>query len=150
MERLLFKTQVPASLEEVKKGFNLQLFEALKPPVVNLKVERFDGCQKGDEVHLKVGLGIMLPWISHITDDQESPDQWYFIDEGHRMPPPLKKWKHIHKVVRNDQGCQIIDDINYSCGNVIVDKIMRPILYLQFVTREGVYQKIFGKVQSKN
>ncbi len=145
MEKLYFETQVKASLEEVKQGFNLELFQALKPPIINLQVERFDGCNKGDEVHLKVGLGVMLPWISHITDQQENQQEWFFVDEGHVMPPPLKEWKHLHKVVKNDQGCLIIDDISFSCGPRILDKIMRPIMYLQFVTRASVYQRIFGR-----
>lgn len=56
MEKLYFECPVKEPVETVKQGFNEELFKALKPPIIDLIVERFDGCKKGDEVHLKIGL----------------------------------------------------------------------------------------------
>ena len=58
--KIKITTPIKRNYREVFALFNLQLFEALKPPVVNLKVERFDGCKKGDEVHLKEILGVVF------------------------------------------------------------------------------------------
>ena len=63
--KILVQTPISRPYDEVFKGFNQKLFEALKPPLLNLKVERFDGCNKGDEVHLLVS---NKRWVSHITD----------------------------------------------------------------------------------
>lgn len=147
MERLIFKSPVTASLTLVKKGFTLDLFKALKPPLVQLEVTRFDGCKKGDEVHLSVGLGFKVKWISHIVEDVENAEEWSFIDVGAKLPFPLKKWHHHHKVIKVGDSSLIVDDISFSCGNALLDKLMKPILFLQFVGRKKIYQRIFGRPQ---
>jgi ligand-binding SRPBCC domain-containing protein len=149
MQKLYFESPVSAPLEQVRDGFNLDLFKALKPPIVSLDVTRFDGCKKGDEVHLSVGLGLKVKWVSHITADHESQDEWSFVDEGALLPFPLKKWHHHHRVLRSTNGSIIIDDISFSCGNALFDTLMKPALFLQFVGRKSVYQRIFGRPQEK-
>lgn len=144
MENLIFKTPVTSSMNTVRDGFNLELFKALKPPGVQLEVARFDGCKKGDEVHLKVGLGIKVEWISLITEDSETENEWSFVDEGKKLPFPLTAWRHHHRVVKDGEGSIIIDDISYSCGFSLITKLMKPILYLQFVGRGSIYRRIFG------
>lgn len=148
MENLIFKTKVSSSLEQVRDGFNLDLFKALKPPILSLDVSRFDGCKKGDEVHLKVGLGLKVEWISLITEDSESPEEWSFVDEGKKLPFPLAAWRHHHRVVREGDQSVIIDEISFSCGPAFLNKMMKPILYLQFAGRAPVYRKIFGASRS--
>lgn len=147
MQKLYFECPVSASLETVVEGFNVDLFKALKPPLVSLEVSRFDGCKTGDEVHLSIGAGIgpTVTWVSHITKDTQTENEWSFVDEGAVLPFPLKKWHHHHRVVRSANGSTIIDDISFSCGNLILDKLMKPALYFQFVGRKPVYQKTFGK-----
>jgi ligand-binding SRPBCC domain-containing protein len=145
--KLLLKTQVNANYKTVMNGFDLELFKALKPPLMSLLVERFDGCKVGDEVHLKVGIGLMYKeWVSLITDYQESEDQIYFTDEGKVLPFPLKSWKHNHRVIKlGPHKSEIQDDIEYSSGNRILDICMYPVLYLQFACRIPVYKKVFSK-----
>lgn len=128
------------------EGFNLKLFKALKPPLMSLDVERFDGCNVGDEVHLNVGLGpFKAKWVSLITDNQENENETFFVDEGKYLPFPLKSWKHIHRVVKNDEEVsEIQDDIEYSTGNRALDTLMYPVLYLQFAARKPVYKKFFS------
>ena len=151
MAKLFFECPVSAPLEQVRDGFNIDLFKALKPPLVNLEVKRFDGCKKGDEVHLSISPGIIpgptLNWVSHITADNEDQDEWSFIDEGAVLPFPLKSWHHHHRVVRSANGSKIIDDITFSTGNSILDALVKPGLFLQFVGRKPVYQKFFGSPQ---
>ncbi len=142
--KILIKTKIPKNYQIVFSKFNLQLFKALKPPIVNLVVERFDGCKKGDEIHLKMdffGLANQR-WISHITDDFRGDYEIHFVDEGALLPPPLKKWKHIHRVEKiNETNCFVVDDITYTSGNQLLDLVLYPALYLMFLYRVPVYKK---------
>ena len=75
--KLLFETKIDRPFLEIKSKFNLDLFVALKPPVVNLAVKRFDGCSPGHEVHLD------LPAL-HLKAHQ-------FRREVHRFPPYFQR-----------------------------------------------------------
>jgi ligand-binding SRPBCC domain-containing protein len=147
MLRFVLTTPVAQDLNQVKEGFNLDLFKALKPPLIGLEVKRFDGCESGDEVHLRVGLGIMMEWVSLIPEHGQSTDEWYFLDIGEKLPPPLKKWRHHHRVLkREDGGSIIVDDISFSSGFLPLDLLMYFPLKFQFKLRAPVYKKIFGRV----
>lgn len=143
--RFLITTKIEKSFGEVFQRFDLELFKALKPPLMNLDVIRFDGCRKGDEVHLIIGLGpISQNWVSHITEHGGSSEEHYFIDEGQVLPPPLKSWKHCHRVIKiSDNSCFIHDDITYSSGVKLLDILIFPVLYAQFWSRKPQYKKYF-------
>jgi ligand-binding SRPBCC domain-containing protein len=142
--KILIKTRIDKNYQIIFSKFNLQLFKALKPPLVNLSVERFDGCKKDDEIHLKMdffGL-INQKWISRITEDFRSDYEIHFIDEGTFLPPPLKKWKHTHRIEKiNELTSFVVDDIEYSCGNKVIDLAIYPPLYLMFLYRVPIYKK---------
>jgi ligand-binding SRPBCC domain-containing protein len=136
---ILIKTPINSDFKIVFSKFNLELFTALKPPLVSLKVKRFDGCKKGDEVHLVVNGKL---WVSHITELYESEDEIYFVDIGVIIPAPLKSWKHIHRVERTgDKTCAVIDDINYSTGFKMLDLLIYPALKFMFLLRCPVYKR---------
>ncbi len=145
--RFIIITYIQKDFKEVASGFDLHLFKALKPPGLSLDVTRFDGCKKGDEVHLIVGAGpIKKNWISHITDDYENENEIVFVDEGHVLPPPLKTWKHTHKIVKTgNRACEIHDDIHFSSGNKFLDALLYPAMKLQFSLRKPVYRKYFDE-----
>ena len=135
--KILIKTVINKNYRDVFSHFDEKLFAALKPPLVNLKIERFDGCKKGDEVHLRVA---GQRWVSHITELFEGTDEIYFVDQGAIIPPPLTSWKHIHRIVRiNENKCEVVDEINYSTGNVLTDKLIYPALMAMFLMRRPVY-----------
>ena len=137
--KIFIKTPIPKNFKVVFSNLNEELFVALKPPLVNLVVERFDGCNKGNEVHLKIN---GQRWVSHITNYSESDDEIYFIDIGAIIPAPLKSWKHIHRVVRTGtDSCEVIDDIEYSTGNTLLDKAIYPMLYTMFFLRRPIYKR---------
>ena len=144
--RILIKTTVPKTVEQIKQEFDLKLFKALKPPLVNLDVTRFDGCEKGDQVHLLISFGpLKQKWVSHITEDGQNHFEWFFIDEGHLLPPPIKVWKHRHIVQKVNESRSVIkDDINFSCGNFMLDAVIYPLMYIQFWLRKPVYKKYFS------
>lgn len=147
MKKLYFETKVNGFYKDVFARFDVELFKALKPPGVNLEVVRFDGSQTGNEVHLRIGqLGLSTNWISLITEDKSDERECYFIDEGSKLPPPLKTWRHKHIVRKIDENsCLIIDDISYTChGGIISENIMWPVLWTQFSMRAPVYRRYFS------
>ena len=143
--KLRFNTLVPCSKEKVKLGFNKELFLELTPPGVSVFLERFDGCSPGNEVHLQIGaIGFRQKWISQITDEVFNDKEWYFIDEGKVLPWPLKRWKHIHKVIAvGENQSEIVDDITYDTGNSMMNILMYPSLWLSFAVRPSRYKKFF-------
>jgi ligand-binding SRPBCC domain-containing protein len=148
--KLLLKTPISNDLASTFSLFNEDLFKALKPPIISLKVDRFDGCHKGDEVHLEIGLGpLKQKWVSLITDDKVHEDVCYFIDEGTKLPPPLTYWKHIHRIVKVDNNnCVIEDDITFSSGNTVLDALLYPVMYAQFALRAPIYKKLLNRSSS--
>ena len=82
-------------------------------------------------------------WTSDITDDHEDAEQWYFIDEGTELPFFFKFWKHRHVIVKNGGNSRIVDDIEYKTPVLLLDWLLYPLLYLQFVYRKPIYKKVF-------
>jgi ligand-binding SRPBCC domain-containing protein len=137
--KIQLKTPIQKNFRQVFSYFNLELFKALRPPGANLIVERFDGCKKGDQVHLKIA---GMPWVSHIVDFFEDEDCISFTDLGVIIPPPLKYWRHVHKIERTkEDACLIIDEIDYSTGNIFTDKLLYPFLYAVFAMRKPIYKR---------
>ena len=142
--KIFIKTRIEKNYQIIFSKFNIDLFKALKPPLINLEVERFDGCKSGDEVHLKMSLfGIINQrWISHITKDVKSNYDIYFIDEGALIPPPLKKWTHYHRIEKiSELASFVIDDIDYTTGSSILDLILYPVFYSIFYYRKPIYKR---------
>lgn len=139
MMKILIKTPIARDYQSVFKLFDLKLFKALKPPLIKLVVERFDGCKKGDEVHLNVS---GKRWVSHITEYVENEDEIYFIDVGVIIPTPLTSWKHIHRIERTGlNSCNVVDEIYFSTGNQLLDKLVYPAITAMFLLRKPVYKR---------
>jgi ligand-binding SRPBCC domain-containing protein len=137
-------TEVNQSLLKVWEGFDLSLFSKLAPPFPPVEVKEFGGCMKGDKVHLELNfLFFKQDWISDITDQHSSETEIYFIDEGVKLPFFLSYWKHRHRMVKNQSGTLIIDDITFKTPSLLTDYLFYPLLYLQFLYRKPIYRKVF-------
>ncbi|MGH1366304.1 MAG: SRPBCC family protein [Calditrichia bacterium] len=144
--RIRITTTVEQSVSEVFSGFTEELFLALNPPGIPVELLRFDGCIKGDEVHLKLKFpGFPQLWVSEIVDSGNSDDEIYFIDEGRTLPFFLSYWRHQHRIVRKGSGSTIIDDITFRGKFPFVSILLYPALYLQFLYRKPVYGRLFKK-----
>ncbi len=137
-----FQTSVKKNATEVFKKFDLTLFKALKPFGIPLKVIRFDGCLKNHEVHLKMGI---QNWTSLITDQQETNEKIFFIDEGVILPFPLKSWKHFHVILKKPIGSVIVDEIHFTTIIPGLEWMLKPFLTWMFNQRAPVYKKFFGE-----
>lgn len=139
--RVVLKTEVDQSMEKVFRAFDQKLFSYLLPP--GAKLLRFDGSKKGDIVQLKLPLA--GEWISKITEDYESENKCYFIDQGVKLPFPIKKWTHQHIIHKAENNRSIIEDnMEYSSGFKLLDVLIYPFLYAAFAPRKKQYKSYFA------
>lgn len=132
-------TPIDKNYKDTFAKFNLHLFEALKPPLTSLVVERFDGCKKGDEVHLIVN---GQKWISHITDDFENENELTFVDKGVVTPFPITYWIHHHRILKKgEHACEIVDDIEFKTSFVLFDLLLYFPFKVMFSLRKPIYKK---------
>lgn len=139
MMNIVLRSKVNVELTEVFKRFDEQLFKYLLPPGAQL-IE-FGGSKKGNIVHLKLPLA--GEWVSEITEDGAPDDTCYFIDEGRKLPFPLKKWRHKHILLRAGKTTIIEDNMSFSTGSLLMDILFYPVLYLSFLPRIWQYKRYF-------
>ena len=135
--RITIHTKVEQSLEAVIEGFNESLFLKLNPPFPPVKLLQFDGCKTNDRVKLQLNfIAFKQIWESLITADQQTKDQFYFIDEGIQLPFFLKTWKHKHVIKKEGNATVITDDIQFTTPFIVLNWLMYPALFLQFQYRK--------------
>ena len=153
--RLRLETQVTQSLPVVWAGFDRTLFEQLSPPFPPVDVVRFDGCQRGDLVHIRLNfLLFKQDWISLIIDQQTGDQEIYFVDKGTQLPFFLTFWQHHHRLVRRsastaNEQTVIIDDVTFRTPFLLTDYLFYPLLWLQFAYRKPIYRRWFRRTNSK-
>lgn len=149
--RLRLETHVNQSLPAVWAGFNRTLFEQLSPPFPPVQVIRFDGCLRGDVVHLRLNfLLFRQDWISLIVDQQTRDNEIYFVDQGTQLPFFLTFWQHRHRLIRvpgDVAGGQtlIVDDVTFRTPFLLTDYLLYPLLWLQFAHRRPIYRRWFSR-----
>jgi ligand-binding SRPBCC domain-containing protein len=147
--RLLLRTAVAQPPAEVWVGFTRQLFLDLAPPLPQMRLLRFDGCQRGDQVEIELHLGPVSfgRWTSLITDHGPLPgDGRYFVDEGRQLPGPLRFWRHRHLLEPGPQGgCVIVEDLEYRTPLRLLDWLAYPLMWAQFAWRRPIYRRYFGR-----
>ena len=142
--KLVLRTKVNGNYKDVMSKFDKELFLALAPPFPPVELKKFTGSQTGDEVHIHFKKPINRDWISDITAHGVNEEEAYFIDEGRVLPPPLKRWKHKHIVRKiSETESQIVDDMEFDCGNILVNLLVYPGLFLGFFPRRFIYRKYF-------
>lgn len=143
--KLYFETELKLPFEKVRAQFTRELFVYLSPGFIPFNLKRFDGCKKGDEVHIEIGQPPLIQrWVSLITSEETNGSGWSFIDEGKVLPWPLKDWKHHHRVDKvSDTECRVVDDISFECSPAFLTPIIWPFLWSVFAIRPGRYQSFF-------
>ncbi len=148
---ILRQTIVIAPLAEVWARFDRQLFERLSPPFPPVTVVRFDGCQRGDIVQLRLNfLLFQQAWTSLIVEQQETDTEIFFVDEGIQLPFFLRAWRHRHRLIAQrglsgEPQTVIVDEITFQTPNRLTDWVFYPLLWLQFVYRQPIYRQYFNK-----
>ena len=143
---ICLKAKVKGHYKTVMQKFDRELFELLAPKNAPMKIKKFTGSKKGDLVHIHFKSPINTDWISDIVEDGANEKEAWFIDEGRKLPFPLKYWRHKHIVRKIDEEHSvIIDDITFQGPNFIMDRLLYPAIYLGFKPRKRIYQDYFGK-----
>jgi len=143
--KIYFATEIPLPFEKIRDRFNQELFTQLAPAMIPFHLKRFDGCKKGDEIHLELGPTLFKQeWVSLITFEETNASGWSFIDEGKILPWPLNHWKHHHRVDRISANVsRIVDDIEYECSPSFLTPLIRPLLWSVFAIRPKRYRNFF-------
>ncbi len=70
----ILQTKVQNTTKEaVLNGFTKDFFLKLAPPFPRLTLLRFDGSEKGNEIHLELNMFVMKKkWISLVTENGSS------------------------------------------------------------------------------
>ncbi len=143
--RIKITTPVRQPYKQVARGFDKKLFTSLNPPFPPVKLLRFDGSTRGDEVHLQLNFLLFTQvWKSLITENAENEEEIYFIDKGIQLPFFLSYWQHTHRIKRVGPHTHIIDDISFRTPFLLFDLLMYPVMYLQFLYRKPLYKKYFA------
>jgi ligand-binding SRPBCC domain-containing protein len=144
--KITISTEVDQSYLEVKAGFTESLFKKLSPPFPPVRLLRFDGSETGDIVSLELNfIFFRQKWTSHITEDQTTAQEFFFVDEGVELPFFLKKWRHKHRVLSSGAGAIIRDEIEFEAPYSWMTGLLFPVLWLQFAFRKPIYQRIFKR-----
>ncbi|NVJ86493.1 MAG: hypothetical protein HWE15_09330 [Algoriphagus sp.] len=144
--KLILETHVEQDYLTVKEGFHEALFKKLSPPFPPVKLLRFDGSKKGDQVALELNfIFFKQKWVSDITEDHTDEREFYFIDQGTRLPFFLKKWTHKHRVIAAEKGSIIRDEIEFEGPNGLLTILLYPALWGQFLYRKPIYRRFFKK-----
>lgn len=143
--RLKLETKVASPPEKVWAGFNEELFVKLAPPLPKFKLLRFDGCHSGGRVEVQLNFVFFTQlWHSVIVDQGATDQEFWFVDEGEKLPFFLKTWRHTHRIVGSGEGSTIVDDIEFRSPFFLLDWILWPSLWLQFAYRKPIYRRVFG------
>ncbi len=144
--KIFISTQVSGYYLDCIKSFDLELFKALSPPFMPIKILQFEGSSTGNIVEVKLGVGrLSTNWKSKITNHGNDEKKAWFIDEGLVLPFPLTTWTHNHLVYNvNANTCTIVDDISYSTNYKLLDVLIFPIMYFTFWLRKPSYKKYFS------
>ena len=144
--KLVLKHNVSQSPPQVWSGFTQSLFEKLAPPFPRIRLLRFDGSTTGCTVEVELNFLLFRQiWQSEIIEHGETENEIWFVDRGSRLPFFLSYWLHRHRLIRTDTGTQIVDDIEYRTGAVILDYLMYPMMWAQFAYRGPIYRLAFNK-----
>jgi ligand-binding SRPBCC domain-containing protein len=148
--RLLCKTRVGSPVDTVWAGFDRSLFEKLAPPFPALRILSFEGSRPGDHIRVELDFGLFRKkWVSRITETEAQGPVRYFVDEG--VPPDLpfgmEQWRHVHRLrALPDGGTSIEDDINFTSGNPIWDRLLWVGFWFQIgLWRKPIYRKHFAE-----
>ena len=146
--KIRIQSKVIGNWRFVFESLNKDLFIYLLPP--GARLIRLDGSTPGDIVHLEFNFP-RATWISEITRSGSEEGHAYFIDQGKELPYGLKAWRHKHNVYAHGLSHSlIVDEMEFSTGNAIMDLFYYPMLYLAFLPRKWQYSSYFRQFRRED
>lgn len=144
--KIVIDTRINAHHESVRKRFDESLFRVLAPPFPKMNLIEFGGIELDMKTHLVLDFLLFKDeWISVVTATKSSDDAFYFVDEGTKLPFFLRRWYHKHHIIRvSDQESIIQDCIHFQTPYLLLDILMYPAMFLQFLWRKPIYKRFFN------
>ena len=131
-------TKILLEPRQALEKFDAPLFTALAPPFPKVRLVRFS------ESAVEIALDFLVyktVWASKVFPAQFEENQAFFVDEGVRLPPPLKFWRHTHRLVARPGGALLRDEIEFSTGYRPLDLLVFPFLWAMMAYRKPIYRK---------
>lgn len=143
-------TEVAASLPAVRAAFTRSLLEKLNPPFPPAKLLRYDGETPGNEVWIELNFILFKQvWKSVITEQQQQPGAFYFIDKGVQLPFFLRSWQHKHLLeALAGGGTRIVDELQFTTPTWLPAFLARPLFAGLMLYRKPIYKRVFAKVNA--
>lgn len=85
-----------------------------------------------------------LVFTSKITEWNSTEEALTYVDEGVKLPTPLKSWKHTHKIAEQGEGGIIVDEITVEVDPALAAPVVEGALRLHMESRAKLYQKVFA------
>lgn len=149
--KVFTKTLVKTPFDSILPSLDftkLEKFFAWPLPLIKLK--RFDGYFEQAEFELEFDwYFFQQTWQGLITAFEENEQQVRFTDEIQKPFGLFKQWKHQHHFIKLDENMtEIIDDVEFSSGYLLIDLSLLPIIYTQFFLRKPMYHLMFHPLTS--
>ncbi|UTR14528.1 hypothetical protein MM221_18535 [Salipaludibacillus sp. LMS25] len=136
-----YETIIDESLTEIWRFFQSTENLAKMTRVPKIAVLGDSNVYEGAKVYLRLNFLLLnFFWKGIIS---EKVDEVYFIDEGERLPWPIRSWEHIHtfKALSHNQT-QMIDRV--SVRSFLPSCIMTIGLTMMFSNREKYLRDFFN------
>jgi hypothetical protein len=116
-------------------------FQRLTPPWAPVRLEQFEGIREGDRAVLRIGPGpLALRWVA---EHHDVVDGRQFCDR--QVQGPFAHWDHTHRLEPTDDGCRLVDRIEYELPGGAVGNLLgpwlEPELERQFAYRHRVTRR---------
>jgi len=145
---ILFRIKITTRIKNARHSavlakFDAALFLKLAPPFPKVELLKFDGCQKGDIVKIKLNfLFFTQIWESEIIENGTENQRSWFVDRATEPPFFISAWRHHHELKQDNEDVLIIDSIQFYSHNWLLTLLFYPIIYLQFIYRIPIYKKL--------
>ncbi len=148
--KITIKTAVELDFKTVWQGFNKKLLKKLSPPFPKVEIKSFS-MDKGEKVEIILDIFIKrYLWVSVITESEALINEFYFIDEGIEIPLGMTYWRHKHRILKKSDSSFILDEVEFKTKYKLLEWLLYPLIFLQFLYRIPIYKSEFKKQQIIN
>jgi len=139
------------NIQDVYSVFDFRLLTALSPPMMKPEAKIYEGNKLGDQLYFVIRTPIGgFPWKGKVTEESITENEIYFVDEGTEMAFGMSTWKHKHRLIKINDGTLIRDEVFFDTKNRLLKYVLLPGVWMQFLYRKPLYEKIVKKRLGQN
>lgn len=126
--------------------FDFKLLSDLSPSFMKPEAIIYEGNKRGDRLSFRLHTPFFTTlWEGKVSEEKYAEDEIYFVDEGDKMPFGMRLWRHKHRIIKTDYGTLIRDEVQFDTKNSLLTFFLLPGIWLQFLYRKPLYDKIIKK-----